>query len=138
MKLFDADTTCDELRRVYPPSVLLVQREGCPWSYAHSKKAKVSLQCFDKLKFDARKKPPKSKRDVEQKLVPRVKAWREKWMEHTNSRHKRHLFATEEVSHYTLTLPVTLTRNPNPNPNLNPNPGPESHPRNPYPRPSLS
>ena len=76
---------------------MLVQREGCPWSYAHSKKSKGSLKCFDKFKFDVRKPTPKKKRDVEQKLVPRVKAWWEKWMQETNSPHKRHVFAAEEV-----------------------------------------
>lgn len=97
LNLFAAETRCDEFRRVYPPSVFMVQREGCPWEYVVSKDAKASTRCFDKLKFDTNKAPPKSMRDTEQRLVARVIAWRNKWLKETNTHNKRHAFALNEV-----------------------------------------
>ena len=93
LKTFPVMTTSDEFCRVYPPNVFLAQREGCPWTYAVDNE---NLQCFDKLKWK-NKKPPKSMRDTVQLLVPRVKAWKERWFEQTDAPDKRHAFAAEQV-----------------------------------------
>ena len=85
-------------RKVYPPSPFLAQREGCPWSHAVGKKTKELAKCFDKLKWEPKKAPPKNKRDHGQRLVPRVQAWTERWKKTTNSTtENNHSFAREEV-----------------------------------------
>ena len=76
----------------------MAQREGCLWSHAVGRKTKASTQCFDKLKWERKKTPPKSKRDHGQRLVPRVRAWTEKWMKTVDpTTQKQHSFAREEV-----------------------------------------
>ena len=101
------------------PSAFVVQREGCPWSYATSKGTKEYVKAFDHLKYDGPKKPEKMRETV-QLLVPRVKAQRDKWLEQVNTPDKKHQFAAEEVSRGvslaciklgtpTLTLILTLT-----------------------------
>jgi len=85
-------------RRVYPPSPFLAQREGCLWSHAVGRETKAATKCFDKLKWEPKKAPPKSKRDHGQLLVSRVKAWTDKWMRTVDARtQNQHSFAREEV-----------------------------------------
>ena len=96
LKLFPRGTTCDEFRRVYPPSVFNAQREGCPWSYAVGSTTAKRIECFDKLKWE-RGKPPKSARDTAQLLVPRVKAWQERWLVDASEPEKHHAFARKEL-----------------------------------------
>ena len=96
LKLFPEDTTCDIFRKVYPPSPFLAQREGCLWSHAVGDATKESTKCFDKLKWKTRK-PPKNMRDHGQLLVPRVKAWKEKWSATVQTRNQQHSFARDEV-----------------------------------------
>ena len=97
LQMFPSGTRCDEFRRVYPPSVFLAQREECPWSYAVGTSTKERTKCFDKLKWGGRKKKPSAPRDVEQLLVPRVRAWREKWIKSGDSPKTKHAFAAAEV-----------------------------------------
>ena len=98
LRMFPLTTTSDEFCRVYPENVFLTQREGCPWDYAVKAE---NIKCFDALKF-AGKKPPKSMRDTVQLLVPRVKAWKERWFQENNVPEKRHAFAAEQVGYGVL------------------------------------
>ena len=98
LKMFKTTTASAEFRRVYPPSVFTAQQQGVPWTYATSMSTKKSVQCFDNLKWKPGKKEPKSKRDTVQLLVPRVKNWRDRWIQETDAPDRRHTFAEEEVS----------------------------------------
>ena len=96
LQLFPMTTLTSEFRRVYPPSVFVVQREGCPWSHATSKETKTYVKTFENLKYDGPKKPEKM-REIIQLLVPRVRAQREKWLKQVNTPDKKHQFAADEV-----------------------------------------
>ena len=96
LRLFDATATCEDYRKVYPRSVFVIQREGCPWGYAVDKKTADQLKCFNKERWGG-KKPPESMRDTEQLLVPRVKAWYKRWIKETRDPDKQHAFAVEQV-----------------------------------------
>ena len=95
LKTFPLTTTSEEFCRVYPPNVFLAQREGCPWSYAVTDITE-KLKCFDNLKWRG-KRAPKSMRDTAELLIPRVEAWKDRWLQQTNAPDKRHAFAAAQV-----------------------------------------
>ena len=96
LKLFDSTATCDDFRKVYPRSVFIVQREGCPWTHAVSKETAEQISCFNKERWGG-KKSPESMRDTEEKLVPRVKLWYERWLKEARDPEKQHVFAVQKV-----------------------------------------
>ena len=72
LRCFDLHTNCDEFVKVYPPNVFMVQREGCPVTHASKHKTRLSVRCFDKVKFDPKTKESENDRDCEQSFVRRV------------------------------------------------------------------